>query len=113
MRQVKVTWKGHYINTKNQQTWCDGIEDIITESQWGRICSDGHSAGTEFLKRKIFDFKEPDDPPMPHFVEYVGDEKPQKEKKVKNESSSSLPWPVRILWWFIKLPFKLVWWMFK
>lgn len=116
MRQIKVKWKGHYINTMNQQTWCDGIEGIITEEQWSRICSYGSSVSAEFLKSKIFDFKEPDDPPTPLFVEYVDDEKPQKqkkEKKEKNESSSSLPWPLRILWWFIKLPFKIVWWMFK
>lgn len=119
MRQVKVRWKGYYINTENKQTWCDGIEGIITEEQWGRICSYGSSVRADFLKSKIFDFKEPYDTRLPTVVEYIDDEKPQeqkkekKEKKEKNESSSSLPWPLRILWWFIKLPFKIVWWMFN
>jgi len=111
-RMLKIRWKGYYIDTNgNKQS--GEYTDVVSQSVFNRISNDKDSS-IQFAKSKIFDFAEPEGNGgvFPWSEGYVDEEKPKKEKKHKESSSSSLPWYLRAIWWVIKLPFKILWWMF-
>lgn len=120
-RQVKVGWKGYYFDPDGNKQWCDGVEAVISEAEWGRICSNTVTYTPQLLRRLISGFVKPEnEATSPWFIEEVSDdpESPKKEKKVKEKGSSKKPstltgWIFYIIWWLIKLPFKIIWWLFK
>lgn len=122
-RQVRVGWKGYFFDPDGNKQYCDGVEAVISEAEWGRINSDTATHTPRLLSRLVSGFVKPEnEATSPYFIEYVGDESEskssKKEKKVKEKGSSKRPssltgWIFYIIWGIIKLPFKIIWWLFK